>query len=518
MTKTISPYSAQDEQKLMTELWDPALADDPYKFVMFVFPWGKKGTPLEKFSGPRKWQELELKAIAAHIKEQKARVELGLEPVVYKSAKASGRGIGKSTFVAFLVLWMLSTRLGATVIVTANTETQLKSRTWAELGKWHTLSINSHWFDKLALSLKPAPWFEDLLKKQMKIDTGYYYAQAQLWSEENPDAFAGIHNYYGLALFFDEASGIPSPIWSVSDGFFTEPIVDRYWFCFSNPRRNTGEFYECFHKYRRYWRRENLDSRDVEGTDKAMLNEIVEKYGEDSDEARKEVKGQFPRQGDDQFISRSAIEDAAARELERDDYAALIMGVDPARFGNDDACIRFRQGRNARDVPPSHKFKSISNMALANKCAELIDLYNPDAVCIDAGAGAGVIDRLRERGYKVYEVAFGAAEELHPEFKDVRTRMWANMRDWLPSACLPAHQDLLDDLAAPKYEFVGSADQLKLESKEKMKSRGQASPDDGDALALTFYVKVARKDRQQIRAKNNGQARMARDLDYKVFG
>ena len=517
MTKSTSPYSAQDEQQLMTELWDPALADDPYKFVMFIYPWGKKGTPLEKFTGPRKWQERELKAIAAHIAEQKKRVDLGLEPEIFKSSKASGRGIGKSSLISWLTHWMLTTRLGSTVIVTANTETQLKSRTWAEMGKWHTLSLNSHWFEKTTMSLKPAPWFEEILKKQLKIDTGYYYAQAQLWSEENPDAFAGIHNYNGLMLQFDEASGIPSPIWSVSDGFFTEPIIDRYWFCFSNPRRNTGEFYECFHKFRRYWRRENIDSRDVEGTDKKMLNDIVEKYGEDSDEARKEVKGQFPRQGDDQFISRSLIEDACARELERDDHAALIMGVDPARYGNDDACIRFRQGRNARDVPPPHKFKSISNMALANKCAELIDQYAPDAVCIDAGAGAGVIDRLRERGYKVYEVAFGAAEELKPEFKDVRTRMWADMRDWMNSGCLPAHGELTDDLAGPKYEFVGGADQLKLESKEKMKARGLASPDDGDALALTFFVKVARKDRNQIRAKYNGVARIARDTNYNIF-
>lgn len=511
------PYSPEDEKKLMTFLWSPEIADDPLNFVMSVFPWGKKGTPLEKFKGPRTWQVEELTAIRDHIAEQKGRVAMGLEPVMYKSATASGRGIGKSSLTAWLVLWMLSTRLGASVIVTANTETQLKTRTWAELGKWHTLSLNAHWFEKTTMSLKPAPWFEDVLKKQLKIDTGYYYAQAQLWSEENPDAFAGIHNYYGVFLFFDEASGIPSNIWSVSEGFFTEPIIDRYWLCFSNPRRNTGDFYECFHRYRKFWRRRNVDSREVEGVDRGQLNSIINKYGEDSDQARIEVKGTFPRQSDNQFISRDAIDQAAQRELQDDSYAALIMGVDPARFGSDDACIRFRQGRNARAVPPPMKFNGLDNMKLANKVAELIDKYRPDAVCIDGGNGSGIIDRLKEMGYKgIHEVQFGSSPD-DEQYADVRTEIWARMREWLGQGCLPSDPDLGDDLAGPQYGFVGAADRLKLESKDKMRARGLASPDDGDALALTFAVKVARKDSQGLHKKAN-RVRTVQGLDYNLFG
>lgn len=512
------PFSVADEQKLMVELWDPSLADDPYKFVMFVFPWGKKGTPLEKFSGPRSWQREELMAMRDHIALQKQRMEMGLEPELYKSATASGRGIGKSSLTAWLIIWMLTTRIGSTVIVTANTETQLKSRTWAELGKWHTLAINSHWFEKLALSLKPAPWFEEIVKKQLKIDTGYYYAQAQLWSEENPDAFAGIHNHHGVFLLFDEASGIPAAIWSVSEGFFTEPVLDRYWLCFSNPRRNTGDFYECFHRYRRFWKRRNLDSRTVEGTDRKVLQDIIDKYGEDSDEARKEVKGQFPRVGDNQFISREDVENSMARDMEEDNHAALIMGVDPARFGDDEACIRFRQGRNARSVPGPFKFKSISNMALANKCAELIDKYKPDAVNVDAGAGAGVIDRLREMKYKVNEISFGSVDGIDPKYKDKRTEMWDSMKLWIPSGCLPLDTDLADDLCGPQYGYVGASDQLKLESKVEMKARGLASPDDGDSLALTFAVRVARRDNKLSTHSAGRGARIARDVDYNIFG
>ncbi len=508
-----SPYSVTDEQKLMTELWSPEIADDPLAFVMFAFPWGKAGTPLERFSGPRKWQQLELKRVAEHIKENKARMLNGEAPKVYQSATASGRGVGKSTFVAWMNLWMMSCVLGSTSITTANTEPQLKSRTWAELGKWHTLLINSHWFEKTVLALRPQPWFEDALRKQLRIDTGYYYAQAQLWSEESPDAFAGAHNYAGVLVLFDEASGIPKPIWTVTEGFFTEPSLHRYWFCFSNPRRNTGEFYECFHKSRNFWHRRNLDSRTVEGTDVGHLNQIIEKHGADSDEARIEVKGEFPKQGDKQFIAREIVEGSMARAVEPDLYAGLIMGVDIARFGDDSTVIRFRRGRDAKTIP-AVKLKGKDNMEVANECAFWIEKYRPDAVCIDAGNGTGVIDRLREMKFKVHEVWFGS-KSGEEEYADLRTEMWAKMRDWLQGGSIDDDPDLKDDLVGPEYGF-DKLERVKLESKEHMKKRGIASPDNGDALAVTFAVKVARQDINASQKKRNNQA--VSGTDYDVFG
>jgi hypothetical protein len=410
---------------------------------------------------------------------------------------------------------MMSTRIGSSCVNTANTEDQLKSKTWAELGKWHTMAVNSHWFEKNALSLTPMPWFSDALKKQLKVDTSYYYAKAQLWSEEKPDSFAGLHNKNGVLLIFDEASGIPKPIWTVSEGFFTEPVLDRYWLTFSNPRRNTGSFFECFHGQRNYWIRRNIDSRTVEGVDTHLLNQIIEKYGEDSDEARVEVRGTFPRQGDRQFISRDIIQGAVSRQIEKDEHAALIMGVDPARYGDDSTVIRFRQGRNARVIPPV-TMKGADNMQVANECAHLINKFKPDAVCVDAGNGTGIIDRLKEMGFKIHEVWFGSKSD-NEEWANKRTELWAKMRDWLGGSCIDNHQELCDDLAGPEYKFMGSSDRLMLEAKEEMKRRGLASPDHGDALACTFAVQVARKD---LRVSKNGtlNQRVAKDTDYSIFG
>lgn len=515
MAKTQSPYNTKDEAALMTEMWDLKIAENPEAFVMFAFPWGKKGTPLEHFDGPRKWQRDELQAITQHIKMNKELMARGELPKTYQSATASGRGIGKSALTSWINYWAMSTMLGCTCIVTANTEHQLKSRTWAELGKWHTLAINSHWFERTALSLRPTDWFEQALKKQLKIDTGYYYSQAQLWSEENPDAFAGVHNHNGIVLIFDEASGIPKPIWTVSEGFFTEPVLHRYHFVFSNPRRNTGEFYECFHRSRNYWRRRNVDSRSVEGIDVAKLNQIVERHGEDSDEARVEVKGEFPRQGDSQFISREIITDAIQRADLKDSYAPLMMGIDVARFGDDTTVFRFRQGRDARSIKPII-LKGKDNMAVANEAAYYISKYNPDAVCVDAGNGTGVIDRLKEMGYKVHEVWFGS-KSPNEEWANFRTYMWDKMREWLRGGCIDNNQDLTDDLSGPQYEFMGRSDKIMLEPKEKMKSRGLSSPDHGDALACTFAVRVARRDLNAGRL-NNKKERFAKDMDYNLFG
>ena len=157
-------YSAEDEQTLMASLWTPALKDDPLKFVMYLFPWGQKNTPLEHFSGPRKWQREVLRDIGEHIRNNNGKIDYD----VLRMAVSSGRGIGKSALVSWLVIWMLSTRIGSTIIVSANSETQLRSVTWAEITKWLALALNSHWFEVSATRVMPAKWLTELVERDLK--------------------------------------------------------------------------------------------------------------------------------------------------------------------------------------------------------------------------------------------------------------------------------------------------------------------------------------------------------------
>lgn len=516
MAKAKQVYTAKDEQALMTELWDPQLADDIRAFVMFAYPWGKPNTPLEAHKEPRKWQIEEMEAKTDHIRQNRIRMQQKLPPVMWRGAKASGRGIGKSAEVAWESHWMMTTRLGSSTIITANTEAQLTSRTMAEMGKWHTMALNSHWFDRTAMLMRPAEWFDELLKTQLKIDTAYYYIMAQLWSEEKPDAFAGVHNHNGVMLKFDEASGIPQSIWTVSEGFFTEPVLDRYWDTYSNPRNNTGAFFECFHKNRELWRPLQIDSRTVEGTDRAVYESIINQFGADSDEARVEVYGQFPNSGSRQFIPMDFILEARARELAPDPGAPLILGADVGRYGEDPSVIRFRRGRDARSIAPL-RFKGISTMDFADRIAEAIGKYDPDAVVVDEnGVGGGVVDRLRQLGYRVHGVNSQGAPKDKDKYLNLRAELYDLMKNWLRIGGIDDGAELHDDLKGPEYGFNNTKGLLQVESKDAMKARGLASPNDSDALMMTFAVNPARKDLASSRHQRRTVT--ATGLDFNVFG
>lgn len=508
------PPAAQTEE-LISHFSSPLIKDNPYNFVNFVFPWGQKNTPLEGFHGPKQWQKEELLKIAAAVEENKKKYLRKETPDVYQLSVCSGRGPGKSALLAWLALWQMSTRIGSATVVVANTQEQLASRVFAEIGFWFGMLPNKYWFEKLQTSIIFKPWFAETMGRsdQLSLDAQYAYIKGFLWSDDGESSFAGVHNPRGTMVLFDEASGIPDHIWKVSKGFFAMISLYRFWCVFSNPRSNTGSFFETFHKNREFWNTRVIDSRTVEGLDKKLFASIIAENGLDSDETRIEVLGEFPRQGDFQFISRSIVTDAVDRKLDRmDDHAALVMGVDVARYGDDTTCIRFRQGRDARSFPPII-LKRFSNMQVANQVADLITKHNPAAVFVDAGAGAGVIDRLREMGYTILEVNFGSKSE-DSRYADHRTELWARMRDWFPGGMIPNERKLIDDCCGPMYEITGRSDRLKLESKEKMKKRGLASPDNADALAITFHAKVPGK----MTTLSKSHRRTLRRAPYKPFG
>lgn len=478
-------YSPQDEQKLMATLWSPTIKDDPEAFVRFAFPWGQKDTPLEKFRGPRAWQKKVLREIHDHIKTNQGAPVMD----VLQKAVASGRGIGKSALVSWLILWMLTTRIGSTVIISANTESQLRKVTWGELTKWVAMAINSHWWEPTATTLTPAQWLTQLVERDLKKGTRYWAAEGKLWSEENPDGYAGNHNHDGMMVIFDEASGIPDAIWSVAAGYFTEPILDRYFLAFSNPRRNQGYFFECFNSKRGIWSVDQIDARTVEGTDKGFYQKLIDEYGPDSREARVEVYGEFPEQGSGQFIRPRLVVEAMARPAYKDKTAPIILGVDPAR-GGDKTVLVVRQGRDVIDII---RFDNDELMAVVGLVIDTMRKYRPTLVNIDEGGlGYGIVDRLKEQGFKVRGVNFGWKAKNPVSWANKRAEMWGEMREWLKTASLPDDRQLKTDLTGPMEEFDSSGVSI-LESKQKMKRRGLASPDSADALAVTFAFTVISK-------------------------
>ena len=489
-------YKPEEEQELMALLWSDALKDNPLAFIMYVFPWGVKGTPLEHFSGPRKWQREVLLDIAKHIAEnnQATKDKVSNEEVMYKvlqEAISSGRGIGKSALVSWLVIWMVSTRIGSTTIISANSENQLRSITWAEITKWLAMGLNSHWFEVSATRVAPAKWLTDLVESDLKKGTRYWGVEGRLWSAENPDAYAGVHNFDGVMVIFDEASGIDDAIWSVTGGFFTENTPNRFWLAFSNPRRNTGYFYEAFNSKRDFWTTRMVDARTVEGTDKAVYERIIQEYGAESSQAHVEVYGWFPSAGDDQFISSLVVDDAMKRPKYKDQSAPIVIGVDPARFGADATVIAVRQGR---DIVAIKKYRGDDTMTVVGHVIEAIEEYKPALVVIDEGGlGAGIVDRLKEQRYKVKGINFGNKAKNPIMYGNMRAQMWGDMRDWLKTASVPNDRFLKTDFISPMMK-PDSRGTIFLESKKDMKARGLASPDAADAIAVTFAFPVAHRE------------------------
>ena len=480
-------YSPQEEMTLMSRLWSASIKDDPLAFVLFVFPWGVKGTPLEHFKGPRKWQREVLTQIGEHIAQNKGKVDFD----TLRQSVSSGRGIGKSALVSWITIWMLSTRIGSTTIISANSESQLRSVTWAEITKWLAMAINSHWFEVSATRLMPAKWLTELVERDLKKGTRYWSVEGRLWSSENPDAYAGVHNYDGVMVIFDEASGIDDAIWAVTSGFFTENTPNRFWLAFSNPRRNSGYFYECFHAKREFWRTQVVDARTVEGTDKAVYQQIIDEYGPDSSQAHVEVYGEFPNASDDQFISAQTVDDAMKRPRYKDQSAPIVLGVDPARFGADATVIAVRQGRDIIDIK---RYRGDDTMTVVGHIIEAIEEYSPAMVVIDeGGVGGGVVDRLKEQRYKIRGVNFGNKSKNPLMYGNKRAEMWGSMREWLKSASIPSDRMLKSDLISPMMK-PDSKGTIFLESKKDMRARGLASPDAADAICVTFAFPMAHRE------------------------
>ena len=485
-------YTAEGELRLMTDIF--TFKDDPEEFVRFVYPWKEPKTPLEKFSGPDGWHIELCQEIRHHLQTNREAVQLGLDPEVFQAARASGHGIGKSAGMSWVNHWFLSTRPGATAVTTANTEGQLIGKTWPELSKWFSMALNSHWFDVTATRVTPQKWFANAIKDSLSIDSKYYYAAAVTWNAEAPEAFAGTHSQYGTLFQFDEASTIPACIWETTFGAMTDFEGDKIWLVYGNPTENSGPFFECFHKHRKYWRPRKIDSRTVKITNKKFLQQIVDRYGEDHDVTRVRVRGEFPKQAVNQFISTEVVHDAQDREVEPDLGAPLILGVDVARYGDNDSVLRWRQGRDARSIP-ARKFAKLSTTELANEVAKAIDETRPDAVFVDeSGVGGGVVDQLKGRGYRVIGINPGGRAEDPKRHFNMRCQMWDDMAVWMGGGAIDDSEELETDLISPTYKLVGDSSTLRLETKEEMRKRGLISPDDGDSLGLTFAQRVARRD------------------------
>jgi hypothetical protein len=381
--------------------------------------------------------------------------------------------------------WAMSTCDDCKIVVTANTGTQLATKTVPRVEEWFRLSVTKEWWDLKATSITVRDQGHERLWRSDYIP----------WSENNVEAFAGLHNKgKRIVLVFDEASGIADKIWETAEGALTDEDTEIIWLAFGNPTQNTGRFRECFGKFKHRWETFQIDSRTVEGTNKEEIAKWIEDYGEDSDFVRVRVRGEFPRAGSNQFIASDVV--AACRKYRAQGYESLpkILSVDVARFGDDQTVIGLRQGRKFRILG---KYRGMDTENVAQRTIEFMEREKPNATVVDGdGLGGGTVDHIKARGFVngLFEFHGGATPRDPAMYYNRRTEVWGEMRNWLnDGAEIPDDPELDSDLCGPEYSVSRgrSSGSIFLEAKEDMKKRGLASPDCGDCLAMTFGVKLA---------------------------
>src|SRR3990167_125871 len=442
----------------------------PRSFVRVIYPWGAPGTELANEAGPDKWQDDVMAVIEDYYASGKYKTES------LQIAVASGNGVGKGALAAWLVHWFNSCFKNPRIVVTANTATQLDTKTWREVALWQTRALNGHWF----------VWTATKYYRQNEQKT--WYASAIPWNEQKPEAFAGTHGQATLFIF-DEGSSIADTIWEASEGAFTEP--NSIWIVLGNPTRNVGRFRECFGRLMHRWHRFQLVIRTCKMSSRNLtkFKQWVEDYGEDSDFVRVHGLGQFPRAASTQFIGNDLVNAAVGREYDLREmaYSPICVGCDVARFGDDQTVMQVRRGLK---IIHTEKYRELDTMQVASRLVAVENKWRGNILFVDVVCrGRGGLDRRLPHGRLWIGVQNGVRASDTRKYANKRAEMWDLMKEWLANADIPNDQELINDLLGPEYGY-NKREQIQLERKEDMKSRGLSSPDCADALAITFAERL----------------------------
>ena len=322
---------------------------------------------------------------------------------------------------------------------------------------------------------------------ELSVTFAHNGAVIRLYGADNPDKMRGLR-VDGCVI--DEVAQIKKEVW---EDILLPALSDRQGFAiFIGTPNGINLFSELFYKGRT---KADWSSRVYTVHETGVYTqEAIDTLRADMPETsfKREYLCDFGASGEDQLISLDSVSEACKRvyKLGEFDYAPRILGVDPARFGDDSSVIIKRQGLQ---IFEPIQFHGIDNMALADQVAYHIAHWQPDAVFIDAGNGSGVIDRCRQLGHSVIEVAFGG-KSANPAYANKRAEMWFAMRDWLQEGgSIPDHARLKQDLATPIYWHDKMGRKL-IEPKDDIKARGLPSSDYADAACLTFASPVVKRE------------------------
>lgn len=405
------------------------------------------------------------------------------------------KGPGKSCGEAWAGWWFLACFPHAKCLATSITGDNLRDNLWAELATWQK---------KSPLLMSQFQWNVERITQKKHPET--WFLSARSWSKQadkgtQSNTLAGHHGEYTLILI-DEAGDIPSGVVASADASLSTGKVNRILMA-GNPTRTEGPLYDAWNSQRHLWWMKEItgDPADPSRSKRISIKwaqEQIDLWGREHPWVMVNVLGKFPSTQSDKLLGPDDVQAAQDRKVSQAEWQhePKIMALDVARFGDDRSVLGIRQGKV---VPLTRTYRNLDLMELAEQAAREYWEHLPDALFVDeTGIGGGVVDRLRQLQIPVIGINFGSKPK-DAKFADKRTEMWWDMAIWIKGrngpdtgGCLPRTPELAAELLAPSYYFTAN-NKMRLESKDDMKKRGIASPDEADMLAMTFSEQVAPK-------------------------
>jgi len=379
-----------------------------------------------------------------------------LEALVPDRARVSvksGHKVGKSNLGAGAALWFYCCFPDARVIMSSVTDRQVNQILWRELRMLHARS-------KYPLDGD----LHELARSGLKSED---FREVVGFTAKEAEAVAGISGRH-LLYILDEASGIPDVIFEAIEG---NRAGGARVLMLGNPTRVEGEFFRSHTDKREFYRTFTVSSEEtpnvIEGREvvpglatREWVEEKLQEWGEESALFQVRVRGNFARQDASTVIPLYLVDEAEQRWEDTPAEGRLHLGVDVARFGDDDSVAIPRRGYKALEVVSWH---GLNEQQLAAQVIQVVRRHRSPrepkaAVKVDACGGIGV----RVVGYlhayqdeiEVIPVNVSERARLPGEFPLLRDQLWFALRDWLKEGgAIPEDAKLAAELVAPRFEF-----------------------------------------------------------------
>ncbi|HWR26305.1 MAG TPA: hypothetical protein VN316_00340 [candidate division Zixibacteria bacterium] len=395
----------------------------------------------------------------------------------------SGNGTGKDAWAALANLFFLSNFPYPKSICTANTKQQLRNVLWSEMAKWMRLSVKNENGVSVLQELFEYQ-AEKIYKKTEKGNEWFVEAvtiNTKASEEEQAESIAGRHEDYQIVTV-DEASGIADAVFKKLERTLTRKL--NLLIIIFNPTRNKGYAIDSQTDPRFVSMRWNAE--DSELVMKEQIDSIADKYTKESNPYRIGVLGLPPLTETNTLIPRDWIMDAVERAYTIDEFDPVLKGLDVGSGGDKSVTLTRRGIRVTKITRSSVK----DTMTLVGQVSMEIESDNPKMTYVDIiGIGNGVYYRLQELGKKVLPVDVRRTAKKPERFQRVRDELWWTLREQFEKGTIsiPNDKDLIDQLDVMTYE-PDSTGKIKIESKKSLRTRGEKSPDEADALCMTYYL------------------------------